>query len=34
MRRVVPHRVVTFLRRAIPVQRLRLRSRRRVKRVR
>jgi len=34
MRRVVPHRVVTFLRRAIPVQRLRLRSRRPVKRVR
>jgi class 3 adenylate cyclase len=34
MRRVVPHRVVTFLERAIPVQRLKLRSRRRIRRVR
>jgi class 3 adenylate cyclase len=34
MRRVVPHRVVTFLERAIPVQRLKLRSRRPIRRVR
>jgi len=34
MRRLVPHRVVTFLERAIPVQRLKLRSRRPILRVR
>jgi class 3 adenylate cyclase len=33
-RRVVPHRVVTFLERDIPVQRLKLRSRRPIQRVR